>query len=79
MPVKSKILRYTKDQAGQQGTEEPTVMRTKAVAKAATMKGQGLRQRIAESQRKAKTEAKHLHRLAWRKAKRKEVVNGDTR
>jgi hypothetical protein len=37
------------------------------------MKGQGLRQRIAESQRKAKSEAKRLRRLSRRKTKREPI------
>jgi hypothetical protein len=35
---------------------------------------QGLRQRVAENQRKEKSKAKRLRRLARRKAKRKQTL-----
>jgi hypothetical protein len=37
-------------------------------------KGQGLRQRIAESERRQKSAAKRLRRLDRRKAKRKQTL-----
>jgi hypothetical protein len=41
-------------------------------------KGQGLRQRMAESERRQRSAVKRLRRLARRKAKRERIAGGES-